>query len=270
MPPDEVRAIATGDMTAEIDYYERLSGSYDILKASDDLEAWVRLVQEAIGPLAEASPRLLDVGCGTGASSRALSAAGFDVTGCDASAEMLTLAAAKCPDLTFKKADMRALPTTLGLFDVVNFTGDVLNHLCEPSDLKTTLRSVRAVLADHGTVVFDVNTLSTYREMFSRTHAIEREHATFLWVGETCEPTPNGRASLRIVAFEEGPSAVWRRTEARLAQRHYDHDTISEALEEADLDLEAVYGVAGRTLVQPASEQDHHKLIYVARPAANN
>lgn len=67
--------------------------------------------------------RVLDVGCGTGTVARAAVDRGARVTAVDASPAMLGLAAAETHDptrsITWKAADMHALPDEDGSFDVV-------------------------------------------------------------------------------------------------------------------------------------------------------
>ena len=58
---------------------------------------------EAVMDLLDAAPgsRVVDLGCGNGALTEQLAACGYDVTGVDASAEMLELAREGHPDLKF-------------------------------------------------------------------------------------------------------------------------------------------------------------------------
>ena len=60
----------------------------------------------------------LDAACGTGRHTEYLTSLGHQVTGVDATPEMLELAAAKVPGATFETADLTALPFPDGHFDI--------------------------------------------------------------------------------------------------------------------------------------------------------
>jgi SAM-dependent methyltransferase len=62
--------------------------------------------------------RILDVGCGAGRHTRALAAAGGQVTGIDLSRALLSRAQ-KCTGASFARADMRRLPVRAGTMDLV-------------------------------------------------------------------------------------------------------------------------------------------------------
>jgi SAM-dependent methyltransferase len=246
------------------DYYASIGALYDRLKAGDNLQRWADLVIEAGGldPL-DGRTRLLDLGCGTGASSRAFLKRGFAVTGCDISAEMLRIARERDDDVRFVEADIRALPADLCGYDVVNFMGDVPNHL-EYADFVRALRCASRAVNKGGIVVFDVNTMAAYSEMFARIHVIERLDSLFIWIGETVDPREDEDARMRLIAFQ-AVDGNWQRTEASLTQHHHGPAAIREALEGAALEFVVSYGLHNGSLVSPPSETQHMKVIYVAR-----
>lgn len=57
---------------------------------------------------------------------------------------------------------MRDLPV-LGQFDLISSLNDAINNVLDAQQLLATLRGFRRNLAPGGVVVFDVNTLATFR-----------------------------------------------------------------------------------------------------------
>src|SRR6478736_5707892 len=137
--------------------YDALAPSYDLLTADYDYARW-------IGPLLEA---------------------GFDVIGCDESRGMLSVAATKVPDpRAVLRLDMRSLPV-LGSFDLITCIDDALNHLLSEDEVRDALASMETNLAPDGLLVFDVNTLATYRTLFASQEVFDVADHTFAWRGLT-------------------------------------------------------------------------------------
>jgi 2-polyprenyl-3-methyl-5-hydroxy-6-metoxy-1,4-benzoquinol methylase len=95
--------------------------------------------------------RVLDVGCGNGALCRALSAAGFEVVGCDSDPEGIEIAAQADPAARFQALGVYDDPAELGEadFDAVIST-EVVEHLFAPRALP---RFARAVLRNGGSLI---------------------------------------------------------------------------------------------------------------------
>lgn len=98
-------------------------------------ERWRRMAATGANPHGEADfvcsygPRsVLDGGCGTGRVAIELARRGLHVVGIDLDLEMISLARAKAPELTWVHADLAelALPTR---FDVVVLAGNVIPYI---------------------------------------------------------------------------------------------------------------------------------------------
>nr|WP_203615900.1 class I SAM-dependent methyltransferase [Streptomyces sp. SID13726] len=88
-------------------------------KAFARSEAHLTSLEWLLGRLAPGS-RVLDVGSGTGRpTASALSAAGHEVLGVDASPVMVDLATRQVPQAVFRHADIREVPLAEGSFDAV-------------------------------------------------------------------------------------------------------------------------------------------------------
>ena len=103
---------------------------------------------------------------------------------------MLDLAAAKAPEASLFVADVRALGE-VGSFDLITCLDDVMNYLVEDGDLDRVFASLAPNLAPGGVLVFDVNTLSTYRTTWARDFALDGPDVFLTWRGRcprACSP----------------------------------------------------------------------------------
>src|SRR6476619_5226561 len=90
--------------------------------AGEDVHGEANLV-EALGPHS-----VLDAGCGTGRVARELARRGLDVVGTDLDPDMIGLARAKAPALTWVHADLSELDLTTR-FDAIVLAGNVIPYI---------------------------------------------------------------------------------------------------------------------------------------------
>jgi SAM-dependent methyltransferase len=102
--------------------------------------------------------RVLDVGCGAGPLTRALTDSGFDVTGIDPSAELLQLARARVPTGRFVQASIYDFE--IRAYDAVIALGEPLTYHAEGTDADTLVgqffQRVAEGLPPGGLLIFDV------------------------------------------------------------------------------------------------------------------
>lgn len=248
--------------------YDVLAPVYDLLTGGHDHAAWGRQLEVFAQEAGLRGKRLLDVGCGTGSSMLPMRERGYTVAGVDASDAMLAHARSKLgPDVQLEHADMRALPV-LGAFDLVWSVADGFNYLLEPDELAATFAGVRRNLAPGGVLVFDVDTLATFRALYSRLLVVPSADGVVIFEGRE-EPTlaPDSVAEAVVERLEpEAPPPWWTRSRAVHRQRHHSHATIERALAAAGLECVAVWGTDGAGgSEQPLDEERHNKAVYVAR-----
>jgi SAM-dependent methyltransferase len=125
-------------MSSERPFYGRFAWAYDLLseRLVDAECAWIAALLQDRGLTAHA--RLLDAGCGTGRHAVELARHGYQVTGLDASADLLAVGRrrAGAGAVTFVHADLRTLPATPA-YDAVLCRG-VLNDLLEDDARRET------------------------------------------------------------------------------------------------------------------------------------
>ncbi|AWN22531.1 class I SAM-dependent methyltransferase [Deinococcus irradiatisoli] len=145
--------------------FTALARVYDAIMADIEYDAWAEFILSYAAD-AQLSPRsALDLACGTGNLTRHLRAQGLHVTGLDASAEMLRVAAERSAEIEWVQGDLRTFE--LGrTFELITCVFDSLNNLTAEGDLLRALRRMHAHLSPGGLLAFDVNTRLGVRELW--------------------------------------------------------------------------------------------------------
>lgn len=246
--------------------YETLAPHYDALTAAYDHERWLASLLALAHGHGLLGRRLLDVGCGTGKSFLPLLQRGFQATGCDLSPAMVALARERAGDRArVFVADMRELPD-IGPFDLVTCLDDALNYLLGDEDLLAAFRSMARVLDDDGLVLFDVNTLATYRSAFAQQSESTVGDVCFRWSGEASADVEQGAVVAATVTVTQSDGR-WV-SESRHIQRHRTRAEIEWALASAGLVAVGRYGqLPGARLHETPDEQRDSKLVWIVRKA---
>jgi SAM-dependent methyltransferase len=241
--------------------YDAYAAVYDEFNCNYMYDRWTGRLLECAEEVGIGGQRLLDVACGTGLSFIGRLEAGWEVTGCDISPEMLERARERAGDRAeLVEADMRELPH-LGEFDLIWAVSDPFNYLLEVEELEATLRGMGRNLAPTGIALFDLNTLVTYRTWFSEEIVVEDEGRRLVWQGQLApeEVTPGTVAEARFnVPGQPGQAHVHR-------QRHFSEEQVRAAIDAAGLRCVALYGELDGELTPGLDENHHTKAVYLCR-----
>lgn len=252
-----------GDLARESN--DRFAASYDEFNRGYMYVQWTAKLlgcaEEAVGSFA--SRRLLDLGCGTGLSFLPMLDRGWEVVACDVSPEMVERADEKASGRAeVRVADMRELPADLGgNFDLVWAVNDALNYLLSEDELLVVLRGMRASLRPGGVVLFDVNTLDTYRTFFAEELVREGHGRRLIWTGEADSAQAHPGMIAEATFKDEGvPSLIHVHR-----QRHFPESMLRGAIESAGMRPVAVYGELEGELDQELDEERHSKAVFVCQ-----
>jgi len=239
--------------------YDAFASAYDVFNQAYQYESWTGKLLGEAEKAGLKGDRLLDVGCGTGLSFVALLDRGWKVTACDISSGMIEIARRRVGDRAeLLIADMRTLPA-LGEFDLVWAVNDAANYVLSDEELLAALTSMVRNLAPDGVVLFDLNTLFTFKTFFCETHEREVDGQHFVWRGEmdVDEIGPGSIAEAHFQAEGQAIDHVHR-------QRHFPESDVLAALEAAGLEPRAVLGELDGVLSPGLDETVHTKAVYVA------
>jgi SAM-dependent methyltransferase len=257
-----VTSSATQDSTRAA--YDAFAPFYDSFTAHHDYDLWVGGLLRLAYSYGLRGVRALDAGCGTGKSFLPLLERGFEVTACDQSSEMLAVAASKAGgDATLHCRDLRRLES-LGEFDLITCLDDVVNHMIAPGDLASALAGLARNLRPGGLLLFDANTVATYRTFFRATFVIEQPGLLLVWRGLAPEHFGAGdRAAGSLDGFTETEGG-WIRSTSRHEQRHHAKPTVERCIRRAGLRLLAAHGQDPEVNFEPdVDELRHSKAVYV-------
>jgi SAM-dependent methyltransferase len=182
---------------------------------------------------------------------------------------MVEVAASKAGDrVRFEVCDMRELPD-LGSFDFVCCIDDAINYALAYDELVSTFAGLARNLAPGGVVLFDVNSLVTYRTFFASMSVVIGDDRVLVWdgnVGKSFGPGDLAKATLE--ALNRGEDTWWRERIVH-QQRHHARTTVEGALRRAGLEPVAIRGMRlDGTMTDDFDELDNSKAVYVARAAS--
>jgi SAM-dependent methyltransferase len=248
-----------GDSVREA--YDTWAPVYDEFNRGYLFERWTGKLLEKAEEAGMGGKRLLDIACGTGMSTIPMLDRGWTVTGCDISPAMLEIAQGKVgvrADLF--EADMRELPD-VGEFDLVWAINDPLNYLLDMEELEATFDGMRRNVAPNGIILFDVNTLVTYRTFFSNEIVVHGEGGRLVWQGQL-SPADVSTGTFAEARFKAENDADLTNVHR---QRHFTETEVLAALATAGLDCIAQFGEKDGDLTPGVDENLHSKAVYLCR-----
>ena len=216
--------------------YSALGGLFEYLNEDCGYEKWSQYLIEKLKTL-KAGFTGLDAGCGNGYFTRALIREGYDVTGMDLSAEMLSsaveIARKEGSNARFIQGDITKfkLGTKVDFIVAVN---DCLNYI--PKDgLYKTFSNVYKNLKKGGIFIFDISSSEKLREVLSNNlFAEDGEDVTYLWFNSLKED----RVEMDITVFTKNPDGTYTRADESQTQFIHEEEDILAELERAGFKVE--------------------------------
>ena len=161
--------------------YEIFANVYDQLMDDDLFKKWFSYTEKYV-PHPKAS--ILELGCGNGQLGILLKQAGYDITGLDLSAEMLSLAKQRQEEagVSFPlfQVDMRDL-SSFGRYDAIISFCDTLCYLQTFDDLMSVFEQAYAHLDEGGVFLFDVFTTEHIASLDGYSYHDELPGLVFTW-----------------------------------------------------------------------------------------
>jgi len=187
---------------------------------------------------------VLDIACGEGAFAVSLAKIGYEVTGYDASEEMLKWARERASreevDVNFIQGDMRDIPFKHD-FDLVTSWYDSINYLLEQRDLEKTFDGVFNSLRDNGAFIFDINTIRSLSVDWQETQCyVQRNDEEIFEVHRTNYKKKKKIANLHITAFLKEENG-WERIDETHKERAYPLEILKNLLFQSGFDRVSLF-----------------------------
>ncbi len=131
---------------------------YDHYMQHVQYDDWVEFILTQFTFLKKRNPhRILEIACGTANIATRMKRKGLNVTACDLSEDMLSVAAAKANKPDLYQADM-VDPIAEEKYDLIICLFDSINYLVDEQKVLTMLQHVKSGLMSGGIFIFDIST----------------------------------------------------------------------------------------------------------------
>ena len=225
------------------DAYSSLADWFEYLNADCDYEKWSQYLYGRLRFLGVTGGRGLDIGCGSGAFTRAFAALGFDMTGYDSSERMLQKAEQLGAGgrVRYVLCDARKLRVVGGRADFALCVNDCLNYI-PPQDVPAFFSRTAGCLKKGGAFLFDVSSPYKLREIIgNNTFCEDREDVAYLWFNECAAD----RVEMDITLFVRGADGRFTRGDEHHIQYIHERDFLFQAAENAGFCVRAQEGAFG-------------------------
>ena len=218
--------------------YESFAQVYDTFMDNVPYDEWAGYIIEKLKEDGIEDGLVLDLGCGTGQMTRRLRDAGYDMIGVDGSVDMLQIAreaeSACASDILYLLQDIREFEL-YGTVRAVISTCDTLNYITKKEDLLQVFRLVNNYLDPGGLFLFDMNTVSHYRELCAdNTFAESRDDCSFIWENEY--DTASGINEYDLTLFLKREDGLYERFFETHQEKAWEIEEVRQLLEEAGME----------------------------------
>lgn len=242
--------------------YDALADWFEYLNDDCGYESWSQYFIEGLRRL-NAGKCGLELGCGSGAFARALTRAGYEMSGADLSVRMLTkaeaLARAEGLNIPYFQADAASF-STLKRYDFLLAPNDVYNYVPKEK-LPAAFRRAAKCLKEGGIFWFDVSSPRKLCEKVADTiSADDRDEVTYL----SFNRRTGDEIEMEVTLFVKRQDGAYDRFDERHIQYIHGEEELAAALDGAGFCLLAAEGHLG------APKEGSDRLQFICRKKARS
>ncbi|MCA9765090.1 MAG: class I SAM-dependent methyltransferase [Carnobacterium sp.] len=233
--------------------YQTFAQVYDAIMDDTLYERWGHFVDQH---LQSNGQKLLELACGTGALAVTLKKRGYNVTGLDLSANMLSLANERALaagiQLPLIEGDMLDL-SEAGEFEVVTCFSDSICYMPDKIAVTAVFKEVANTLTANGKFLFDVHSTYQVDEVFpGYMYNDQSEEISFLWQSYPGEHPHSIEHDLTFFVYNEDKD-LYERFDETHKERTYSLETYYEMLKQAGFSSIEVFSDFGDSNVDKES-----------------
>ncbi|MDD5953124.1 MAG: class I SAM-dependent methyltransferase [Oscillospiraceae bacterium] len=243
--------------------YAAFADYYDALTKNVDYDRYAGYLCEILKRHHHEAGITLDLACGTGSLTLALSDRGLDVYGIDGSPDMLSVAQQKAMEqgkqLLFLCQKMQSIDL-YGTVNTVFCVLDSINHLTKQQDVQKTFDRVSLFLEPDGYFVFDVNTIYKHQKVLANeTFVYDTDDVYCVWQNQY-QGEEQHLVQIDLDFFARD-GEIYRRSSEQFWERAYSVEQLKACLQKAGLELLEIYDALHFTM----PKADSQRLVFVAR-----
>ncbi|MFO7612849.1 MAG: class I SAM-dependent methyltransferase [Clostridia bacterium] len=240
--------------------YGDAAAYYDILTSDIDYGKYAMYFNDIFKRHMDRIPdAVMDLGCGTGSLTIKLAGMGYDMTGIDASPEMLGEAYAKGnPRILWINQDFTEIDL-FGTYDAAVSLLDCVNHLPGEREVEKYFRLVHNYLNPGGLFVFDINSEYKFREVFSSNvfYSVSDDF-TYIWQNDYIDDERTCEMEITIFIRE---NMLYKRVDTYNTERAYAVADMKDLLKKSGFDIVDVYN--DLTFDEPGEKAE--RIFFVSR-----
>jgi SAM-dependent methyltransferase len=211
--------------------------------------------------------RIVELGCGTGASVRWLANRGYNITGIDSSPSMLKTARESITNsgisFQLQNGDIRALKD-LHDIDLV-LALDVLNEMNSLRDLEAVFRAVASILAPEKLFVFDLHTIEGLAERNHTSAIVVNQEDLAAFLTQEFDFDRQARVDDYLIFRHDG--TAWQRHQGIRTLRGFPIQVVVALLQRAGFGIMAMMNTRFDPL-DPAAIHEPRVLVFARRVQA--
>jgi SAM-dependent methyltransferase len=209
--------------------------------------------------------RILDLGCGTGASFQWLSRYGYMMTGVDNSPQMLDVARQSLDNagisLKWQQKDIRELDESVGTVDMA-LALDVLNEMDALRDLEAVFKGAHRALGSNKLFIFDMYTIEGLTQAGLSSDSMVHDDQSSLAVFIHNEYDYERQMQTRRYSIFQREGEAWRRDEASRILRAFPVQAVATLLQRSGFSIMAVLNPSFETFEPGVSRAP--RVIFIA------
>ena len=251
---------------SEVNQFGILAKYYDVLNYNADYNKVADYVEDVFAAYNKKPTLVLDLACGTGTLTVELAKRGYEMTGLDLSAEMLSMAVSKsaAKNILWINQDMCNFEL-YGTVDAVVCCFDSLNYILDDEDIKKCFGLVYNYLNPGGLFIFDVNSKYKFESIYAKNNfVLEKKEVFCSW--QNYYDKKNKTCDFIITLFVRQPDGKYKRYNEMQREKYHDSKFLNDVLCETgfrDINIFYDFSVASNNISEP-DKKNHGRVCYAA------